>query len=121
MIKKTNVIAYFTGNKEKDKKIISYCKKNNLKIIDSIMKDPTPTVSWNPSIYKLFGLVDNDKVKLLNIENIITYSLEDLDHCINYQMSICHYLGEIGLWVNTLEEGKFFTDYEFDCHIERKD
>lgn len=113
-----NIIVYLTNDKKKNKAIKKYCKANNLNVL-AVVKPNFDTIgdSWDSGIYKLYDVCANLSRKDY-ISNILTYSLDDLDYGIDSQVSICHYLLQAGAFVDTLKEGEFFFEFNFNCSFE---
>lgn len=113
-----NVIIYLTDDENKNKAIKKYCKVCKYNVL-AIVKPCNDTIgdTWDSGIFNLFNKCLELSKKHF-IKNIITYSLDDFDYGLDSQSAICRFLVEAGAFVETIKEGTFFLDFNFNNSIE---
>ena len=118
---KTEVVVYFPyGDKEKEKLVKNYCKNNDYKIVQIFRGSndiDLDDIMWDEAIFKMYNTII-DLSKKHKIEKVILYELNDLNYGLHSQIAICEYMLQVDVIVETIKQGEYVLDFNFDSSLE---
>jgi len=123
-MKKKNVIVYMElDDAEKELEIISYCNKNNYKILQIIygIGSSKGIESFDLGIFDLCNYIMSlhaSKKTFLDC-NVIAYDLEEFSFIVEDQSAVCNMLFSLGCEVETLKDGIWGIDFDFNTTFKK--
>ena len=72
---------------------------------------------WDKAIFKMYNTII-DLSKKHKIEKVILYELNDLNYGLHSQIAICEYMLQVDVIVETIKQGEYVLDFNFDSSLE---